>query len=160
MDYWLTCDHSLGLEAQYFGLGDNTANFQADSISFPVLARPFYNTQTGTADAGLIGFPGSQTGNVNIAATTGFQGAEALLRQTWFRGCDARLDFLVGYRYLRLSDDLRIDEFETFIDPQGTVPVNSTLALSDHFSTRNEFQGADLGLASDWPATAGAWDSC
>ena len=87
---------------------------------------------------------------MNVAATTGFQGAEALLRQTWYRACDAHLDFLVGYRYLRLSDDLRIDEFETFIDPAGTVPVNSTLALSDRFSTLNEFQGADLGFASDW----------
>ena len=87
---------------------------------------------------------------MTVAATTDFQGVEALLRQTWYRGCDAHLDFLVGYRYLRLSDDLGIDEFETFIDPQGTVPVNSTLALSDRFSTLNEFQGADLGFTSDW----------
>ena len=150
VDCWLTCDHSLGLEAQCFGLGDNTASFQANSNNFPVLARPFFNTQTGAADSGLIGYPGVQTGNVSVSATTVFQGAEALLRQTWFRACDAHLDFLAGYRYLRLSDDLSIDEFETFINPQGPAPVNSTLALSDRFSTLNEFQGADLGLASDW----------
>jgi hypothetical protein len=150
LDYWLTCDHSLGLEAQYFGLGDNTASFQADSNGYPVLARPFYNTQTGALDSQLIGFPGIQTGNVSVAATTDFQGAEALLRQTWYRGCDARLDFLIGYRYLRLIDDLSIDESVTFINPQGVVPVNSTLALWDRFNTSNEFQGADLGIASDW----------
>ncbi len=150
LDYWLTCDHSLGLEVQYFALGEDMASFQADSNTFPVLARPFFNTQTGVADAGLIGFPGTQTGNVNVSATSNFQGAEVLLRQTWFQACDAHLDFLAGYRYLRLSDDLGIDEFETFINPQGTVPVNSTLALSDRFSSLNEFQGADLGFASDW----------
>ena len=46
LDYWLTCDHTVGLEAQYFGLGDDTASFQANSNSFPVLARPFFNVQT------------------------------------------------------------------------------------------------------------------
>jgi hypothetical protein len=150
LDYWLTCDHSLGLEAQYFGLGDATASFQAGN-TFGVLARPFFNAQTGAADAQLVIFPGAlNPGNVDIAATTDFQGAEALLRQTWYTGCGAHLDFLVGYRYLRLSDDLSIYESETFIDPQGVVPVGSTLAVWDRFSTLNEFQGAELGFTSDW----------
>ena len=150
LDYWLTCDHCLGLEAQYFGLGDDTASFQADSNGFPVLARPFFNAQTGASQPHSIGYPGAQTGTVSVAATTDFQGVEALLRRTLYCGCDAHLDLLVGYRYLRLSDDLGIDEVDTFINPVGTVPVNSKLALSDRFSTLNEFQGADLGVASDW----------
>ena len=149
-DYWLTCDHSWGLEAQYFALGDSTASFHADSNAYPVLARPFYNAQTGAADSGLIGYPGVQTGSVNVAVTSSFQGAEALLRHTCYCNCNAHLDFLAGYRYLQLSDNLRIDEFETFIDPVGIVPVNSTLALSDRFSTLNEFQGGEVGFASDW----------
>ncbi len=149
LDYWLTRDHSLGLEAEYFGLGDSTAGFQASSNSqgIPVLARPFTNTQTGLPDSGIIALPNVQTGAVWVDATNGFQGVEALLRHTWYRGDGAHLDFLVGYRYLRLSDDLDIEETETFIDPQGVVPVGSTLALWDHFSTLNEFQGADLGLS-------------
>ena len=51
---------------------------------------------------------------------------------------------------MRLSDNLDIYENETFINPQGVVPVGSTLSLQDHFSTLNEFQGADLGFNSDW----------
>ena len=43
VDYWLNCDHSVGVEAQYFGLGDDTASFQANSNGFPVPARPFFN---------------------------------------------------------------------------------------------------------------------
>ena len=30
------------------------------------------------------------------------------------------------------------------------APVDSTLALSDRFSTLNEFQGAELGFDSEW----------
>jgi hypothetical protein len=150
LDYWLARDHSLGLEVEYFTLFDNSQGFNADSNTYPVLARPFFNTQTLANDSGLIGYPGVQTGNVSISSTTDLQGVAALLRQTWFRGCDAHLDFLAGYRYLRLTDDLNVNEFETFINPQGTVPVNSTLSLSDHFGTANQFQGADLGFITDW----------
>jgi hypothetical protein len=150
LDYWLTCDHTVGLEAQYFGLGDATANFQADSNTFPVLARPYFNATTGAADSKLIASSGTQTGSITVAATTSFQGAEALLRQAWCHDCDAHFDFLVGYRYLRLSDNLNINELDTFNNQQGPVPVGSTLALSDQFSTLNEFQGAELGFTSDW----------
>ena len=150
LDYWLTRDHGAGVEFQYFFLGQNTQSFQADDNSFPVLARPIFNTETQSMDSALIAYPGAQTGNVNVVATSDLQGAEALLRKTWYCRPCARLDFLVGYRYVRLSDDLRMDEFETFIDPAGTVPVGSTLALTDRFSTINEFQGADFGIASDW----------
>jgi len=150
LDYWLSGDHALGLEFQYFFLGQNRNGFQADNNTYPVLARPFFNTDTSAQDAALIAYPGAQTGNVDIAATSSLQGADVLLRKAWYRCGGARLDFLAGYRYARLCDDLRIDEFETFIDPAGTVPVGSTLALSDRFSTVNEFQGAELGVASDW----------
>ncbi len=150
LDYWLTRDHAAGVEFQYFFLGRNTQSFQADDNSFAVLARPIFNTATQAADAALIAYPGSQTGNVNVQATSDLQGAEALLRKNWYCRPCARLDFLLGYRYVRLGDDLRIDESETFIDPAGTVPVGSTLALTDRFSTVNEFQGADFGVASDW----------
>jgi hypothetical protein len=150
LDYWLTCDHSLALEAQYFGLGDNTETFAASNNSDPILARPFVNVATLADDAGLIAYPGLQTGNIKITATTDFQGADVLLRRPWLCGQGARLDFLVGYRYLRLSDDLNFTENDTFINPSGLVPVGSTLNLVDHFSTLNEFQGADLGLATDW----------
>lgn len=150
LDYWLTRDHGAGVEFQYFFLGRNTQSFQADDNSFAVLARPIFNTATQAEDAALTAYPGVQSGSANVAATSDLQGAEALLRKTWFCRESGRLDFLLGYRYVRLSDDLRIDEAETFIDPTGTVPVGSTLALTDRFSTVNEFQGADFGVASDW----------
>ncbi len=150
LDYWLACDHSLGLEAQYLGLGDDTQTFTANNNTNSILARPFVNVATLAEDSGLIAYPGVQSGNIRISATTDFQGADLLLRKTWLCYQGARLDFLVGYRYLRLNDDLNINELDTFINPAGLVPVGSTLTLLDHFSTLNEFQGADLGLATDW----------
>ncbi len=91
-----------------------------------------------------------QTGSINIADTTEFNGAEVLLRGNWFRECGGNLDFLLGYRYLRLSDNLQMNESETSIDPEGAVPVGTQLALSDSFHTLNEFNGVDLGMAAQW----------
>ena len=149
-DYWLTSDHTVAVEGEYFGLGDNTAGFQTSSGAYPVLARPFFDAQLGTSQVHSIAYPGEQSGLVGISATTGFQAAGILLRQTWFRRSDAHLDFLLGYRYLRLSDDLSIDEHDTFINPAGVVPQGSTLQVFDRFGTLNEFQGADLGFSSEW----------
>ncbi len=149
-DYWLTCDHTLGIEAQYFGLGDNTQTFAASGNTYPILARPFVNVSTLAEDSGLIAYPGVQSGNIRITAATDFQGAGADLRKTLFCFPGARLDFLIGCRYLRLNDDLNFNELDTFINPAGLVPVGSTLTLVDHFSTLNEFYGADLGMTTDW----------
>ena len=112
----------------------------------PILARPFYNVDDNAPDTGLIAYPGALSGNVSVVSTTSLHGAGLAFRRNWFYQPGSRVDYLIGYRYLQLEDGLRMNEFETFIDPQGVVQVNSTLAITDIFDTRNQFHGANLGL--------------
>ena len=54
-----------------------------------------------------------------------------------------RTDLLVGYRHYLLGDNLSIGEdiFDT--------RVNSRFQITDNFSTRNEFNGAEIGLNTE-----------
>ena len=55
-----------------------------------------------------------------------------------------RLDSLLGYRYYRYDEGLRIRQV---INPTGANFVPGTQILSgDDFSTKNEVNGLDLGL--------------
>ena len=95
-----------------------------------ILARPFVNVSTLAEDSGLIAYPGVQSGNIRITAATDFQGADLICgrpslfprRPCWISS--------IGYRYLRLNDDLNFNELDTFINPAGLVPVGSTLTLA------------------------------
>ena len=150
LDYWIGADYTMAIEASYVGLGSESETYQAQSEGTPILARPYYNVSTNQQDSGLIAFPGVQTGSVNVADTTDFQSTEILLRYNWFRQCGARLDFLAGYRYMKLGDDLQINESGISTDPQSVVPVGTRLDLSDRFQTLNQFNGADLGVLAQW----------
>ncbi len=62
-----------------------------------------------------------------------------------------RLDLLLGYRYMRLDDSLRIEEDLTSLRDN----VLSEFELYDSFETENRFSGLELGLA--WEAHRGPW---
>jgi len=150
LDFW-SCPYCCSaIEASYFFLGTQSDIFRNSSQGTPILARPFFNVQDDRPDAGLIAFPGVQTGSITAVSSSSFQGTEILLRRNLVRQPGSKVDVLVGYRYLRLKDDLRMDEFETFIDPQSVIQVGSTLAITDSFDTLNQFHGVDLGIDAQW----------
>ncbi|HUT91730.1 MAG TPA: BBP7 family outer membrane beta-barrel protein [Thermoguttaceae bacterium] len=61
-------------------------------------------------------------------------------------GCGARLDFLVGYRYMHLDEDLVIRE-----DLQSLNPIAPTeFDITDAFDTENDFHGAEIGLLLEY----------
>ena len=160
LDWWLGGSDTVALEASYLGLGDHKTDFSESSQGDPILARPFLNVTTGLQDAGLVAFPNVITGNLGMVETTDFQSAEALLRINWFRQGNRRLDFLIGYRYVRLDDDLQMNENGTSTDPTGLVPVGTTLALNDRFHTLNEFNGLDLGMLASGVTAVGRPRPC
>jgi hypothetical protein len=149
-DYWLSCDRCSGIEATYFFLGEHDDSFNQSSEGDPILARPFFNTDTVEEDSGLIAFPSVQTGSINIRESSELQGGEILWRNNCCRDCRKRVDFLIGARFMRLRDNFRADESETSTDPNGAVPVGTTLELSDEFDTRNTFRGGDVGFITQW----------
>ncbi len=77
---WLNCCNTWGIEGNYFDLGRLSAGFEnCLSNGYPVLARPFFNTDPNPAsygpDAELVAFPGLLAGRVIATASDYFQSA-------------------------------------------------------------------------------------
>jgi hypothetical protein len=142
--YWLTDDHLLGIEGNFFFLGKRTVNSVASSASFPVIARPFIDATTGAETVSLVSFPGVQSGSVASSLSSRLSGTEANFRSEWTRTASYRIDLLAGFRYLELLESLQIDEAST-VAP--TVPAfgGASLTTSDFFGARNYFYGGQIG---------------
>jgi hypothetical protein len=148
---WLDCDQKFGVEADFFILGNATSNFNMSSDGNPILARPFFNVLTGMQDSELIAYPGVLNGQVAIRDTSSLLGTGVWARCNLCCSPCYRLDALLGYRYLRLADNLGINENLTSTDPTSTtVPLGTRVDVSDEFDTMNNFNGVDLGLAGEW----------
>ena len=65
-------------------------------------------------------------------------------------GNEGRLDILAGYRFQRLTDGLEIYDSATGSGTAGVIPAGTTINVYDTFHTRNDFNGADLGFATQW----------
>ena len=147
---WLDSCQLVGLEATYFALGTEATSYTADGTTAAIVARPFFNVDTGTQAAWPVVFPAPDevTGSVTVRASTDLQSVEALLRRSLWRESNYRFDFQAGYRFARLNDYLRISDTTTWTNATGGHPAGTTVDLYDRFSTRNKFHGAELGLVA------------
>jgi hypothetical protein len=147
---WFDECHNFGIEGSFFSLYQQSARFSATSAGTPVLARPFFNAGTGNEDAELIAFPNLLAGTANVSLTTRLLGAEANLRANLCKGCCYRVDFLAGFRFLGLDENLNINEsLQTLQVPGGGFRV------WDGFGATNRFYGGQVGL--DTELRRGRW---
>jgi hypothetical protein len=167
---WLNCCQTVGVQGEYFGLGQADTHFRQWSDGNPPFFRPFYNEDP-TVLGGVgpraerIAYPrgnvGSLDGAANVDALTRLQGAGVAARfalcrldNCWNDCCcqtfhdSYRSYFTVGYRFLRLSDNVSLTEQLTSTGPTTTGgPIEpGAFLISDGFSTVNRFNGADFGL--------------
>jgi hypothetical protein len=180
---FLDDERRFALEANFMMTANGGNQFNAFSSGDPVLARPVQNALTGELVAEPIAVPGVANGSIHIATrTTGILGAGIWLRENFTRtddpcdtchhcaggGCNGhgcggdpgakwycRFDSLFGYRYLRLSDNLEIDDLINAVVALNGVPAGSTLQRSDQFHTSNTFHGIDMGMTGE--ANRGPW---
>src|SRR6266508_440129 len=84
--YWLDCEHLWAIEGGGFFLGQSANNFAVDSLTTPVIARPFLGvTPFGTREnAELVASPGivpgdafASQGRLTIDTSTELWGVEA-----------------------------------------------------------------------------------
>jgi hypothetical protein len=145
---WLDDCHTCGLEASYFLLD----NVKHDQTIGGLLARPFNNVGTGQPDSELINFPGVVDGFAQILNSNRFTGFDINFRKCCRCDCCSRCDFLVGFRYLSLEDELYVREalVVTGTDPTLNPPPGTRIVLDDQFETRNEFYGPQFGLAGEF----------
>lgn len=156
---WLNSCNTMGIEGDYFALGTQNTNFYQFSGGNPILSRPFFDTRPTLNDENveLVAAPGQVTGSVGVQTSTRFQGAGVRLLFNWccWQSCygdpccigmggpgGGRLDLFVGYRFLRLDDNVAIREDLTSINPQ----IPGSFVVKDSFNTQNQFHGVDFGM--------------
>jgi hypothetical protein len=116
-----------------------------------VLARPFFDINDGVNTAELTAFPGSEIGRVDVTSTSRLWGSELNYRCNLCCGCFTRLDFLGGLRFAQLTESLNINESVVLTGANPlNLPAGTMAAVSDHFGTRNEFFGGQVGLDANF----------
>lgn len=160
--FWLDDCHTVGVEADYWGLNDGKDSFFRDSTGNPILSRPFYNILTGLESSSLVAYPTPvggvlHQGSIDIDTSTRVQGSgvRALVNMCCSSGCGTslwngcptpvskRVDLIAGYRFVRLDDSLRIRE-DSQLTPGGSF------LITDSFDTENHFHGFDVGAQAGW----------
>jgi hypothetical protein len=142
-------DQNFGVEAGVMVLESQVTLFGASSTGTPILARPFFDAAMGSPQAQLIAFPGVASGSVDVRATSGnfyeahFDFSEKVIDDHGFR-----VDALLGYRFYRFDEGLRIRGTENPTDPN--FAAGTQIVTTDSFGTHNEFHGLDLGVRTQF----------
>ncbi len=150
-NYWMPCSR-WGIDGGIWFLGTTSTNFTTDSSANPLIARPFVRADTGQNFSELTAFPGLATGSININNTTNVWGSEVSARRMISGNTSSRLDGLIGFKNMNLSENLTITE--QFQRVPGTLSgIGAPGALSgtvqDAFATQNYFYGVNLGLVGE-----------
>jgi hypothetical protein len=118
---WLDDRHDWGVEGHYFYVGDASGGTSAQAYQ---LGEPI-------------------DGQIRIDTSSDVNSAGLLLRRTLLRGCQGEVAFVGGYRYFRFRERLTIDSDLSFTNP------GETFQGQDNFAVKNDFHGAEIGLAAE-----------
>ena len=158
---WFDPDRRKGFMLGGFLLERVNNNYfvQGDASGNPVLARPFFDTTTGTQSSLVIASPGTASGSASVITNTQTFGVEGNYLVNLFRGDPAdrymySVNFMYGFRYIDLKENLDIISSSTAIN--GTLPTTAfgtpvagsqqNLIVLDQFKTHNMFFGGTLGF--------------
>jgi hypothetical protein len=147
---WLDTEHTFGMEAGFFMLGDDTVGINlASPTGTPILARPFFNLLTGKQASDLIAFPGLFHGSVSATANSNeFYSANVDFQEVFLSSNNYRFEGLLGYQFLRFNDALRVDTTSTAVGG-GVIAAGTTTVTADRFTAENSFHGADFGVRAE-----------
>ena len=136
----------------------NHTHFSAasDAAGNPVLARPVFDTVTGTPTSYIDARPGVAAGGVAIDTKALLIGTELNLQYRTDPLARLQAGALAGFRFLNLSESLSIQDnlaplTANALTFQGAfVNAPSSLSDQDRFRTRNYFYGPQLGGQMSW----------
>ena len=142
---WLDSQNILGLEASGFVQETRVNHFSAasDNTGTPLIALPFVNQTPGTGvESGqLISNPAKLTGNVMVSSTMQRWGTEVNGVFCFYRRPGLEFRLLSGMRYEDLRENLHLSA------RLANLVTNTNTSLDDHFNTRNQFFGAQIGAS-------------
>lgn len=148
--YWF--NDLWALDGNVWFLATNSGGYSADSSQYPVLARPFVSANTGANFAQLIASPNLSTGAAVINNQTSLWGNEINLRRAVVCLPCARVDALIGFRNMNLTEEINITESFARTPNSNTgigVPTVTSGVVQDRFRTENQFYGVNLGLTGE-----------
>jgi hypothetical protein len=157
--YFADADRRYGWYASGFVTEQKSNIFHAtsDSTGQPLLARPFFDTQINNQNVLLVSSPTFASGNVLVYSSSQTWGAEGgpvinLFRSCPDQSCLWNIDMIAGFRYLQVSEMMRMQQFTTLIG-SATAPFDGKLygagaqiEVNDEFTTTNRFYGGQVGL--------------
>jgi hypothetical protein len=155
---FLDRENRFSLEMAGFLVSPNIQSFSiaADPNGNPTITRPIVDVLTKSERGFLNSLPGVLSGTLSIDNKSELSGIELNARYHSYIRERLHADALVGFRYLRLAERLRIQEllhplvpgFLTFLG-NNVDPPNS-LADEDVFRTVNQFFGPQIGGRLSW----------
>ncbi len=147
--FYFDREHNTGIQASVLGFQDD----ELRSFTGPtILARPFYLVEQAFSgeDAELISHPDLYNGRIDVYHETEFFLGDVLLSRRVCRDCNGIMNLLVGYRYGRLDECLRITDTRTVTTTTiPGVPIGTVFGEFDKFQTENHFHGAELGVSRE-----------
>jgi hypothetical protein len=147
MGYALNPAQTVGLEATYLFLGSRTfsgtvSNFVgAPTQTFGI---PYLNAATGVGGILPLGQAGESFAALNATTSVRVQGWEVNSVANVYDGKDAKVNFLMGWRYFQVNEWLRLEQGQYRYAPFGSVAQTA-----EQFDTQNRFNGGQLGLHAD-----------
>lgn len=147
--FWCDPSHCLGLEGSFLFLGQRRNDFMATSPGSPLLARPFFDVNLGTQNSELVADPGNLAGTIQVDSSVRIWGAEANLRHQLCCNDCYKLDWIGGFRFLELDDNLSISESLGVLPTSQTGAAGAGFQVTDAFSARNFFYGGQMGLQGE-----------
>lgn len=143
---WLNQSNDVGFEINYLGLPSQAERSTFDSNQYAILARPVFDSVSGTEAASLVSYPDVLRGNLAVTGSSDLQFVDVLVRKRWARGVNSHIDLLTGFQYAGLHEKLSIDQFSQYVAGQGPILVGTSKLISDEFETRNQFYGGLFGM--------------
>ena len=147
--YFLVDPEAMSIRASFFLIETRSMRqaFSSDATGFPLIARPFFNVDTGAEDAIVLADPGAFVGSASESIRTRIMGADANLRlhTPSIYYSSSGITLFGGMRWFRLEETY--ESFDTSTDITGAV-ISRT--FSDRFQARNEFWGAQLGVEAQY----------
>src|SRR5262249_12815544 len=98
--FWAANLPRIAFEAGYFFLGEVNPSIGFTSTGTPLLARPFFNVNTGREDSSLIAFPNLQAGAFQVSELSRLWGAEVNTRALLYQGKYFSFQGLTGVRFI------------------------------------------------------------
>ena len=159
---WMDDYQNWSVGGRFLGLTNQTLGYTATSAQYPVLAFPFYNTNTSAQDSFLVALPGNGVGaadntTVNFANTNKLYMGDAFVTKHLYTNNGNRFDFVGGYTFAKIQDSFRMDSTYTVQETGGSIPQGTVVNVVDSFSAMNEFHGGQVGLMAEFQDGPFSW---